>query len=607
MKRAWSVFLAALVSLLTPAAHADLGDCPELGAALVDHTCFHTTYGPFESVQATAGSTIASDTPQIDAVHTEFRIGLAGGLSVVTYQPARSGAWTVFLGSPEPLQVLDGSGAVLAETFAADGDVGCSALALAHVYELVAKETYRLLFGPTNSSHVVVVIEYVEDFLIDNGRDADGDGYGAPDDVVRSACVPPSGYVQNTGDCDDDNPRLNPGVQEICDGVDQNCNGLPDDVGLECRVGQGECTRAGTVTCDGLAGDLAGCGAQAAAPEHEFCDGKDNDCDGVIDQEDDLCREEPGGPTCVRQDLGAFCGCALDQDCGPPDSARVCDLTQNRCIDGCSNDPGRNGCPEGERCQEAAPGSGQCVLDDGSGGDSGDGLAGGPGEEPTIPPTAGCGCRIGEAPHPGGTSTALLLLAGLVLVRRRSRRASRCPLRAAHLAAVMAAPWIVACGGQVDGLDASGGSQNDGCVPVLGDKTVVHACSHTDRGSDISVGATVSEPPDVSKLHKTFSVLVAEEAGTLTYAATRSGQHVVLTNRAVALDVLDGAAPNSPPLQGRAFPVEGCTTIAWAQRVDLDPERTYTLRTNEAVGSKFQLFIEYPPAFGERAWETTCP
>jgi hypothetical protein len=40
-------------------------------------------------------------------------------------------------------------------------------------------------------------------------RDADGDGFGDPDEV-ESACDPPIGYVEDGTDCDDDDPRVNP-------------------------------------------------------------------------------------------------------------------------------------------------------------------------------------------------------------------------------------------------------------------------------------------------------------------------------------------------------------------------------------------------------------
>jgi hypothetical protein len=43
------------------------------------------------------------------------------------------------------------------------------------------------------------------------------------------ACNAPSGYAANDSDCDDSDPNVNPGATELCDGVDNNCNGQVDE------------------------------------------------------------------------------------------------------------------------------------------------------------------------------------------------------------------------------------------------------------------------------------------------------------------------------------------------------------------------------------------
>ena len=55
--------------------------------------------------------------------------------------------------------------------------------------------------------------------------DADGDGYGDSNNPVAS-CAPLPGYIQLGLDCDDTNPAINPGAEEICDDIDNNCNGI---------------------------------------------------------------------------------------------------------------------------------------------------------------------------------------------------------------------------------------------------------------------------------------------------------------------------------------------------------------------------------------------
>jgi len=59
-------------------------------------------------------------------------------------------------------------------------------------------------------------------------RDADADGYGSPDDTTL-ACIPPDGYGQDATDCDDSDETVNPEGSEVCNGNDDDCDGLIDD------------------------------------------------------------------------------------------------------------------------------------------------------------------------------------------------------------------------------------------------------------------------------------------------------------------------------------------------------------------------------------------
>ncbi|MBC8413332.1 hypothetical protein H8E50_06650, partial [bacterium] len=106
------------------------------------------------------------------------------------------------------------------------------------------------------------------DGTVDEGfTDLDQDGF--------SACM---------GDCDDNNPLVNPGAQEIWyDGADQNCDGSNDyDADSDGYVGTGyEANAGGTAP---LTGDCADQVAAIFPSAAEVCDELDNNCDGIIDE-----------------------------------------------------------------------------------------------------------------------------------------------------------------------------------------------------------------------------------------------------------------------------------------------------------------------------------
>ncbi len=92
--------------------------------------------------------------------------------------------------------------------------------------------------------------------------DVDRDGYGDPD-ATSLRCFREEGYVGNADDCDDSSPTAFPGNLEVCDGLDNNCDGVVDPVELECGLAPVDNPGQGGQVASDSDGSLTACGCSS--------------------------------------------------------------------------------------------------------------------------------------------------------------------------------------------------------------------------------------------------------------------------------------------------------------------------------------------------------
>ncbi len=192
-------------------------------------------------------------------------------------------------------------------------------------------------------------------------RDSDRDGFGDAGST-RDACDAPSGYVLDDTDCDDTSSAINPDEDEVCDDLDNDCDGRVDESAVDAGTwyadedgdGFGDASSVSR-DCDRPAdhvGDDTDCndGDEDINPDAaEVCNGLDDNCDGEVDEDTAVDAE-----TWYYDDDGDGYGDAAldvtacdapadyvssDQDCDDgdedvnPAATDVCDGVDNDCSD----------------------------------------------------------------------------------------------------------------------------------------------------------------------------------------------------------------------------------------------------------------------------------
>jgi len=129
--------------------------------------------------------------------------------------------------------------------------------------------------------------------------DGDGDGYGDPAGETSSSCAGAAGMVADATDCNDADAAINPGADELCNSLDDDCDGEIDEDAADALTwhpdadgdGYGDASTS-LVSCDpimlGYTIDGTDCDdtdASSKPDAEEVCDGLDNDCDGEADED----------------------------------------------------------------------------------------------------------------------------------------------------------------------------------------------------------------------------------------------------------------------------------------------------------------------------------
>lgn len=136
-------------------------------------------------------------------------------------------------------------------------------------------------------------------------RDADHDGFGGDTEEPVESCAQGAGWAVDRGDCDDGNAEVNLAAEEVCNTIDDDCDGFADDADPDIdpavltrwyldgdadgwgtdAVYQAICAQPSPQSV-GRGGDCNDVDFAVHPDAAELCNGFDDDCDLLVDDAD---------------------------------------------------------------------------------------------------------------------------------------------------------------------------------------------------------------------------------------------------------------------------------------------------------------------------------
>lgn len=216
------------------------------------------------------------------------------------------------------------------------------------------------------------------------------------------------GYCAEAGDCDDTNPAVNPGEVEICNGLDDDCNGVIDDgiaevgelAGTPCNNWPGSVC-SGVYACNTNGTDVVCIPNSGIYPgdDSEYCGNMlDDDCDTAIDEVEGMVINGIPQPACVVSEDPVICIEGQTRPCGAcggistctngvfgscvgdrAPSTEICNNIDDDCDGVVDNIPGKSSVQDSKcGCYGGAPSSSESCnnIDDDCNGRIDDGITG---------------------------------------------------------------------------------------------------------------------------------------------------------------------------------------------------------------------------------------